>query len=66
MTKKTILVSHVRKTKHAGTAKPVIEVTSETPNEMTLACMKATQDNNDMHGPFNSIDELREDLNADY
>ena len=42
------------------------EVTSESPNEMTLACMKATQDNKDMHGPFNSVDELMEDLNADY
>ena len=41
------------------------EVTSESPNEMTLACMKATQDNKDMHGPFCSFDELREDLNAD-
>jgi len=41
------------------------EVTLNMPNEVTLAAMKATQNNEDMHGPFNSVEALMEDLNAD-
>ncbi len=41
------------------------DVTLNMPNEVTLAAMKATQKNEDMHGPFNSVEALMEDLNAD-
>lgn len=34
------------------------------PNEVTLAAMDAAERNEDMHGPFNSVEELMEALNA--
>ncbi len=40
-------------------------VNLEVPNYVTMAAMKATQNNEDTHGPFSSVEELMEDLNAD-
>ena len=33
-------------------------------NEVTLAAMDAAEHNEDMHGPFDSVQELMEALNA--
>ncbi|MBR1937976.1 MAG: type II toxin-antitoxin system RelB/DinJ family antitoxin [Spirochaetales bacterium] len=41
------------------------EVNLNIPNNVTLAAMRATLNNEDMHGPFNSVEALMEDLNAD-
>jgi DNA-damage-inducible protein J len=41
------------------------DVNLSVPNKVTLEAMKNTQDNKDMHGPFNSVKELMESLNAD-
>lgn len=40
------------------------DVAVETPNEVTLATMKQAENNEDMYGPFDSIAEMMEDLNA--
>ena len=40
------------------------DVAVETPNEVTLAAMKQAENNEDMYGPFDSIAEMMEDLNA--
>ena len=40
-------------------------VNLDIPNQVTLAAMKATQENKDMHGPFSSVSELMDSLNAD-
>lgn len=34
------------------------------PNEVTYATMEAAEKGEDMHGPFNSVAELMEELNA--
>lgn len=34
------------------------------PNEVTYAAMDDAENNRDMHGSYNSVDELMEDLNA--
>ena len=34
------------------------------PNEVTLAAMDAAEHDEDMYGPFNSVEELMEALNA--
>lgn len=41
------------------------EVNLNVPNSVTFAAMRATQNNEDMHGPFDSVEALMEDLNAD-
>lgn len=35
------------------------------PNSTTLAAMRATQNGEDMHGPFSSIEELMESLDSE-
>ena len=40
------------------------EVNLNVPNKVTLSAMRATQENEDMHGPFDSVEALMEDLNA--
>lgn len=39
-------------------------VSAKAPNETTLAAMEAAERGEDMHGPFNSVEELMEALNA--
>lgn len=39
-------------------------VTMHTPNETTLAAMDAAEAKEDVYGPFDSVDELMEALNA--
>lgn len=41
------------------------DVNLEMPNKTTLKAMERTQGGEDMHGPFNSVEELMESLNAD-
>ena len=41
------------------------DVNLEIPNKATLNAMKAVENNENMSGPFNSIEELMESLNAD-
>ena len=41
------------------------DVTIDQPNSITLKAMEDTQNNVDMHGPFNTVKELMESLNAD-
>lgn len=40
------------------------EVKLDEPNEVTYAAMKAAENDEDMYGPFNSVSELIEALNA--
>lgn len=40
------------------------EVKTDEPNEITYAAMSAVEDDSDMYGPFDSISELMEALNA--
>ena len=40
------------------------EVKAEEPNEVTYAAMEAAENDKDMQGPFNSVAELMEALNA--
>ncbi len=40
-------------------------VNLEMPNKTTLKAMEQTQRGEDMHGPFNSVEELMESLNTD-
>jgi DNA-damage-inducible protein J len=39
-------------------------VSRNVPNAVTLAAMDAAEKDEDMHGPFDSVDELMEALNA--
>lgn len=39
-------------------------ITREVPNAVTRAAIKATENDEDMYGPFNSVEELMESLNA--
>lgn len=43
---------------------PFIIQAENVPNEVTLAAMDDAENNRNMHGPYNSVDELMEDLNA--
>lgn len=40
------------------------EVKVNKPNEITYKAMEDTENNRDMHGPYNSVKELMEALNA--
>lgn len=40
------------------------EVKLDEPNEVTYAAMEAAENNEDLYGPFDSVDELMEALNA--
>lgn len=40
------------------------EVKVNEPNEITYKAMEDTENNRDMHGPYNSVKELMEALNA--
>lgn len=40
------------------------EISSENPNEITLAAMKAAYHDENMSGPFDTVAELMEALNA--
>lgn len=40
------------------------EVTLNNPNDVTLAAMDAAENDEDMYGPFDSIESLMEALNA--
>ena len=40
------------------------EVKIEEPNEVTYAAMKAAEEDEDMYGPFDSVDALMEALDA--
>ena len=39
-------------------------ITRETPNAVTLAAMDEAENGTDVHGPFNSADELMENLSS--
>ena len=39
-------------------------LTTETPNAVTLAAIEAAEKGEDLYGPFNSVEELMEALNA--
>ena len=39
-------------------------ITREAPNAVTRAAIEASENDEDMHGPFNSVAELMEALNA--
>jgi DNA-damage-inducible protein J len=39
-------------------------VTKNVPNEVTIAAMDAAEKDEDIYGPFNSVDDLMEALNA--
>lgn len=41
------------------------DVNLEMPNKTTLKAMERMQREEDMHGPFNSVEELMESLNTD-
>lgn len=41
------------------------EVSLEIPNKVTQDAMRAAGNNEDMHGPFSSVESLMEDLGAD-
>lgn len=41
------------------------EIRLDTPNAVTIAAMEAAEKDEDMYGPFDSVAELMEDLNAD-
>ena len=40
------------------------EIQRNEPNSITLAAMEAAEKDEDMHGPFNSVSEMMEALNA--
>ena len=40
------------------------EVKLEVPNETTYTAMKAADQNKDLHGPFDSVQEMMKSLNA--
>ena len=40
------------------------ELTTETPNSVTLAAMDSAEKGEDVYGPFDSVDSLMEALNA--
>ena len=40
------------------------EVTLDKPNHITMSAIDASLNNQDIHGPFDSVDALMEDLNA--
>mgnify|MGYP004585022507 CR=1 FL=1 len=40
------------------------DVAVETPNEVTLAAMEQAENDEDMYGPFDSVSEMMEALNA--
>ena len=40
------------------------ELTTEVPNSVTLAAMDSAEKKDDVYGPFDSVDELMEALNA--
>ena len=40
------------------------EITTEIPNQRTLAAIEAAEAGRDVYGPFDSVDELMEALNA--
>jgi DNA-damage-inducible protein J len=40
------------------------EVVLKTPNDVTLAAMEAAENDKDMHGPFDSVSDLMDALNA--
>ena len=40
------------------------EITRQSPNEATLAAMDAAEKGEDLYGPFESVEELMEALNA--
>ena len=40
------------------------ELTTEVPNSATLAAMDSAEKKDDVYGPFDSVDELMEALNA--
>ena len=40
------------------------EITLSTPNDVTLKAIDDVLDKNDIHGPFESVEALMEDLNA--
>lgn len=40
------------------------ELTTEVPNSVTLAAMNSAEKENDIYGPFDSVDALMEALNA--
>ena len=40
------------------------EITLNTPNDVTLKAIDDVLDKNDIHGPFESVEALMEDLNA--
>ena len=40
------------------------DVTLDTPNEVTLTAMDDAEKGRDIHGPFDSVSALMEDLNA--
>lgn len=40
------------------------DITLDTPNAVTLAAMDDALNNRDIHGPFDSVTALMEDLNA--
>ena len=40
------------------------EVTLKTPNDVTMKAIENAEKGIDIHGPFNSVKELMEDLNA--
>lgn len=43
---------------------PFIIQADNVPNEVTLAAMDDAENNRNMHGPYNSVEDLMEDLNA--
>lgn len=40
------------------------ELTTEVPNKVTLSAMESAENGNDVYGPFDSVDDLMEALNA--
>ena len=40
------------------------ELTTETPNEETKRAIESVKNGTDVYGPFNSVDELMENLNS--
>ena len=40
------------------------DVTLNTPNDVTLSAMEAAENDEDMYGPFDSVESLMEALNA--
>lgn len=40
------------------------EITTEVPNNVTLAAMESAEKSNDVYGPYDSVESLMEALNA--